>query len=234
MDSTSRLALNKPNPDPTTGDFVDVSKLNDNFDKIDAAISSTLCTSATRPTSPFTGQMIFETDTKIIRIWNGSAWQFVKNTQNIGDFVTIVKPSNETLPLSTTTMQDDDHLFLPVEANATYLMDGDIIYSATATADLQVGWSGPSGAAMEWSSWAYSAAGSGSPAYEGILKFESRNIGQTQAWGGTGAIIHAQPKGCLSTSGTAGTLKFRWAQQTSEATGNIVYAKSWIRLQRVA
>jgi len=34
-----------------------------------------VCTSSTRPTSPFEGQMIYETDTDLLRIWNGSAWK---------------------------------------------------------------------------------------------------------------------------------------------------------------
>lgn len=34
-----------------------------------------VCTSTTRPTAPFTGQMIFETDTFVLNFWNGSAWQ---------------------------------------------------------------------------------------------------------------------------------------------------------------
>lgn len=33
-----------------------------------------VCTSTTRPTAPFEGQMIFETDTKNSLIYNGSAW----------------------------------------------------------------------------------------------------------------------------------------------------------------
>lgn len=32
------------------------------------------CTSGTRPASPTTGQPIFETDTNLIRVWNGSTW----------------------------------------------------------------------------------------------------------------------------------------------------------------
>lgn len=34
-----------------------------------------VCTSSTRPTAPFTGQMIFETDTFVLNFWNGTAWQ---------------------------------------------------------------------------------------------------------------------------------------------------------------
>lgn len=34
-----------------------------------------VCTSTTRPTSPYLGQLIFETDTFAMNFWNGSAWQ---------------------------------------------------------------------------------------------------------------------------------------------------------------
>lgn len=34
-----------------------------------------VCTSTSRPTSPFDGMMIYETDTNLVRIWNGTAWK---------------------------------------------------------------------------------------------------------------------------------------------------------------
>jgi len=74
MDNTPRLGLNKPNPDPVTGDFVDVTKLNENFDKIDSAINTTVCTAATRPATPFNGQVILETDTGRMYVRLASAW----------------------------------------------------------------------------------------------------------------------------------------------------------------
>lgn len=229
--STPRLALQKPNPDPVTGDFIDVSVLNGNSDKLDAAMGATPCTSATRPASPFDGQLIRETDTRRVYVRNNAqgVWEQVA----IGGFVTAVKTGNEILPMSTTALQDDDHLFLQLEANSTYVMDGDIIYYSAVGADLQAGWSAPAGASFEWSSFAPSATHTGTPAYEGPLKFESRNVGNVQTWGGTGVIVHAAPRGCIQTV-SAGTLRFRWAQQTAVADNNIVYAKSWIRLQKVA
>lgn len=35
---------------------------------------ASIVTSSTRPASPFTGQFIYETDTQLPYIWNGSAW----------------------------------------------------------------------------------------------------------------------------------------------------------------
>jgi hypothetical protein len=36
--------------------------------------SNGACTSSTRPASPYVGQMIFETDTSLLKIWLGTAW----------------------------------------------------------------------------------------------------------------------------------------------------------------
>jgi hypothetical protein len=33
-----------------------------------------VCTSSTRPTAPYEGQMIYETDTDLVYLWNGTAW----------------------------------------------------------------------------------------------------------------------------------------------------------------
>ncbi len=39
-----------------------------------------VCTSSTRPTAPYEGQMIFETDTDRMYVWNGSAWVIPNQT----------------------------------------------------------------------------------------------------------------------------------------------------------
>lgn len=74
MDYTSRLLLQKPDPDPVTGDFLDVSVLNANFDKLDAALGFTPVPSTARPAVPFQGQPILETDTGKAYVWGGSAY----------------------------------------------------------------------------------------------------------------------------------------------------------------
>lgn len=40
-----------------------------------------VCTSTTRPSAPYTGQIIFETDTGYLRVWNGSAWDYLSLKQ---------------------------------------------------------------------------------------------------------------------------------------------------------
>lgn len=69
---TTRLGLTKP----AGTENLSRSIINTNWDAIDAAVSSTVCTSSTRPGSPFDGQVIKETDTGRAYIWMDSVSQW--------------------------------------------------------------------------------------------------------------------------------------------------------------
>ena len=69
--NTTKLGLIKP----AYVDVVDVADLNANADDIDAAVGFVICTSTTRPSTPWLGQSIFETNTGESYVWDGSAWQ---------------------------------------------------------------------------------------------------------------------------------------------------------------
>lgn len=81
--TTSRLGLYLPGGGSTgtntPDEAADIDKINDNMSKIDAAAGATVCTSGTRPSSPYNGRLIFETDTKYVRVWNAatSNWDFI-------------------------------------------------------------------------------------------------------------------------------------------------------------
>lgn len=64
-----------------------------------------VCTSTTRPASPYSGQVIYETDTGKTQVWNGSGWVMLTNssappglelikTQVVGSNVTSVTVTN--------------------------------------------------------------------------------------------------------------------------------------------
>jgi hypothetical protein len=42
-----------------------------------AGVKPGVCTSTTRPSTPYTGQIIFETDTGLLRVWDGSIWDYI-------------------------------------------------------------------------------------------------------------------------------------------------------------
>jgi len=45
-----------------------------------------VCTSSTRPASPYTGQMIYETDTGAVSVWGGSSWNGVSKMKKVTRF----------------------------------------------------------------------------------------------------------------------------------------------------
>jgi len=75
---TTRLGLYKPGGGSsgliTPDEVVDIDKLNDNFDKIDANIGIAVVTSTTRPSTPFVDQIIDERDTGRMLRWDGTDW----------------------------------------------------------------------------------------------------------------------------------------------------------------
>lgn len=50
-----------------------------------------VCSSTTRPTAPFTGQIIYETDTGYLRVWDGANWDYLSQSQ---DTTTNIKASD--------------------------------------------------------------------------------------------------------------------------------------------
>lgn len=49
-----------------------------------------VCTSTSRPGSPFDGQVIYETDTDLVKAWNGSSWVTVGPTTVPADAITAI------------------------------------------------------------------------------------------------------------------------------------------------
>lgn len=85
--STPKLALYKADP----SEYVDVdTDINDNYDKIDANLPNFVCTSGTRPGAPFVGMVIYETNTGVTRLWDGTIWR----TQGVTVCTSVTRPSN--------------------------------------------------------------------------------------------------------------------------------------------
>lgn len=67
------------------GDVLTAAKLNQM--RANERIGHIVCTSSTRPASPDTGTMIYETDTAKLLVWNGSAWVDVYPSQPTGSLI---------------------------------------------------------------------------------------------------------------------------------------------------
>jgi hypothetical protein len=142
------------------------------------------------------------------------------------------KTATETVT-SSTTLQNDDQLFLPVAVNARYIFDSALFYTGAASpaGDLKLSFSGPAGATMKWANRGVNS--SGLSQYNVVV--ETLAAGSPRAVGTNGATeMAAFPMGTVTTSSTSGNLQLQWAQNASSATGTALLAGSVIRLVRIA
>ena len=140
--------------------------------------------------------------------------------------------------LSTTTNSTDLHLFYPVEANAVYVVEGLLLYSARDDTDVKIGFAGPSGTTFDWIAHAQNQSSTGGVASGGVV-VDRQSIGNSAfPLGGFGAenttYMTALLRGRIDTASTAGTFSLNWAQRVSNATAAIMRAGSWIKFQRTS
>lgn len=104
-----------------------------------------VCTSTTRPTAPYTGQLIFETDTNSLYAWSGSAWippSFTGNVAVTGSVVDHVNINQQTA--SYTLVLGDDKKLIEMNVgtanNLTVPADNTVNFPIGTSIDiLQVG-----------------------------------------------------------------------------------------------
>lgn len=84
-----------------------------------------VCTSTTRPTTPYTGQIIYETDTGYLRVWDGSAWDYLSQKQDYsqglgaGKILQVVNTTYGTITSSSSVTYADTNLAASITPSAT-------------------------------------------------------------------------------------------------------------------
>jgi len=119
-------------------------------------------------------------------------------------------------------LQNDDELFLTVEANAKYRFMARILFTSNTTADFKFGFTYPSGATATYTLLGIASGGASLSAFHQV---ESSG-GALE--GGTG--IACLMFGTWAISSTAGVLQLQWAQNTSNASNTQVLAGSFLEL----
>ncbi|MEV0149114.1 MULTISPECIES: hypothetical protein [unclassified Nonomuraea] len=142
----------------------------------------------------------------------------------------VFKPADETVTNSI-TVQADDHLILPLAANTDYWMECLVIYNAPTANDMQLGWTAPAGATMEWSNNGIALAAA--DAVDRISR-TALGVSSVATIGGSGGDAICAMKGLLRVGGTAGNLQMRFAQATAGAgTSVVIKAGSMLMLTRL-
>lgn len=142
-----------------------------------------------------------------------------------------LKTSTESVT-SSTTLQNDDQLVLPMSANSKYLIEGFWLYDGATAGDMKVAFTVPSGASLNWAAFGPTSGVSVSS----YNAFASTTSGGTLAiaCNGTGSVMCMQPKGYVATSSTSGNLQLQWAQVASSGTATRIFLGSWLKLTRVS
>ncbi|MGW3421284.1 hypothetical protein [Streptomyces phaeochromogenes] len=132
-----------------------------------------------------------------------------------------------------TTLNEDDELFVELEANACYILDALVIYSATATGDITIGWTPPSGSTGSYSCFAPGQDITVADAAGYLIRTEYLDLADTIHIGGVGGTtMTAQIRGLINTD-VEGRLSLKWAQASTDAgTPTFVRSHSYIRCIR--
>lgn len=182
-----------------------------------------LTTSTARPavTTLPNGQLVFESDTNRFSFnRNGTYWP-------LGPLIAY-KSADESLT-STTTLQNDDHLVLPVDINATYIYKIYWLFVANNAVDIKFDITLPAGA-----SFAPNNAHALETWPSGTNNFLAMTPSSAQLVDGGNNTTPDIIWGTFSTAGTAGNIQFRWAPQVSSGTATTTLKGSWMELIRVA
>jgi hypothetical protein len=172
--------------------------------------------------SPVAGMFSYRTDDGVFEVYNGTSWVIANAPLNVS------KPSDTSRAL-TTTLADDPDLVVTVAANAKYWVQAFLIYTAGDVGDIKIGWSGPTSATFDWN------VGGAETTTQTSTYWGRQIISGTDNVGGANAtVMTAKPNGILTTSGTSGSFKFRWAQGTSEGTAGVIKAGSTLMLTRLS
>lgn len=131
-----------------------------------------------------------------------------------------VKSADETVTGST-TLQNDDHLFLTVAANSVYTLELEGAQDSSGAGDLKAVFSVPAGTTG-------TLCGS-----DGGITFAGTSLTGTLVFGGVGAAEYLRVFGRVVTAGTAGTLRLTWAQNAASGSSTLKTG-TMLRLTKVS
>lgn len=154
--------------------------------------------------------------------------------QGIGQELFARKVS-DTSRASTITATPDPVLQVSVAINATYTVEGYVVYNANTTGDFGMQFGVPAGATGDWSGTGWGRDATASVGTAGwTVRMNQNTITQNRTFGGDTTDLTVHVRGVLVTAGTAGTFSLDWAQAVVDAGATIVRAMSYIYLRRVA
>lgn len=154
------------------------------------------------------------------------------NDLQAGETVTVYKTADESVTSSTTT-QDDDHLFFPVAADEKWIVELTLFVTGADAGDLLFGLNAPSGSSNFRGG--YHGLVSSATTTVNDLNAAGNQTGPGVAFvGGTIATASVIRYFALIENGsTAGDVRLQWAQNVSDATATIILRGSYLIARKV-
>lgn len=134
----------------------------------------------------------------------------------LGTYIQAVSKTADEEVTNSTTLQNDDHLVLPVAASSRYFFHLFLrVKGDTANPDIKFGWSLPTGGTMSWLGAGETQNTAGELTESSV---ETLTIGDISA----ANIEPVHYVGVVQVGATAGNLQFQFAQNTLDATNGII------------
>lgn len=146
-----------------------------------------------------------------------------------GDYTWVTKSADESVT-SSTTLQDDDHLQFSVTANKTYAIEFGLLYTAGSGA-IKGCVTIPSVPADPSVFYFPALDGLGTVRYMIAQGSDAANQIGPALGAGSGCVILS--RAVITIGSTGGTLKFRWAQQTSNGTATTLRKNSFLAYKQL-
>lgn len=132
---------------------------------------------------------------------------------------------------SSTALQNDDALYVPLAANTQWIFIAMVEYTgdATGSGGILFTFTTPSGSTLTWSQ-LYMGSSVSTPSMSGT----GSGSGQTRSAETNGsAQVPMWIMGSVTVGATAGNLQFEWAQNASDTTATVVKAGSFVAAWQV-
>jgi hypothetical protein len=181
-----------------------------------------------RPVNPPNQSLFFDRSLAQLLFFDGSSW-------STREYVA-VKAADQIVNNSATLVGDLE-LFVNVVANATYILDSQIIYDSGTTPDIKFAWF--TFGSTSTLSWTTNALGSGASGVNGSLTVGVSTLGNAggvliAGGAGTGIQVVAATQGILTVGNGGAAVFLRWAQNVADPSDTTVHADSWMRVTRIA
>jgi hypothetical protein len=151
------------------------------------------------------------------------------NLLAMGPHLIVRKPSDESIP-SSTVLQDDDHLVLPVAANEIWLVRYNLKVTIPVTPQMKMAFTFPASGDINLSGTEFNAAGTLTK-----ITFQGTTTPTaTQDFLGSASNRHIVLDGVFVNAGNAGNLVLQWAQNVSNASATIMKANSTLWAVKLA